>query len=313
MGMHHSQRGALIIAAVFLVVVVGLLASIMTSLFAGNLRAGTERAGVTAALALAESGLERGARELTLAPAAYTGEGPVPFGNGSFTITVSDLDAGGSPLPPGQKRVISTGAVPTVDDTLARTVDAVVTLSGILFSDSFPDIANWPTSGPSGDAFNRACTGSDITTTAATQGTVSHDPVEDGGSGDGSFTARTVAGNSGERLTGYREHALSQALGAGTSVSLDFSYAKFKGKPNPAAMMMAIDAVATDGTVYRLWSDCGTTPVNWQTAATIFWTVPAGKTVDGLRLGFDIRNGTGGGNNQQPSAVHFDELTLNRQ
>ena len=118
-----TQRGFLLITAVVLIVTVGLLAAVITFLSAGNVLSGAQHASSAKALFIAESGLEKGAREFSLS-GTYTGETNTPFGDGNFTVTTSPNDFSDNPLPSGNIRIISVGTV--TGDNAARTTEAIV-------------------------------------------------------------------------------------------------------------------------------------------------------------------------------------------
>lgn len=118
-----TQRGFLLITAMVLIVTVGLLAAVITFLSAGNVLSGAQHASSAQALFIAESGIEKGAREFGL-NSAYTGETNTPFGNGNFMVMTSPNDFSGNPLPSGNIRIISVGAV--TGDNAARTTEAIL-------------------------------------------------------------------------------------------------------------------------------------------------------------------------------------------
>lgn len=305
------QRGALLIIAVVLIVVIGFLSAVVTSLSVGQVDADQDYARSTEALYLAESGLERGIYQWLQNPSAYTGEGPTALGSGTFTVTVSTTDATGAPLPSNQRRIDSVGQVATAGGSAARSTEVIAQISGWQINEPFPDINNWLTAGPSGDNFYVGCSlnGSHITS-PYTQGTISFDSTNNApGSTGGAFRAQVVAGTSGEELAGYREHAFASPLVSGQSITLGLWYKKILGAPTPSNMMMAVDLVASDNTVYRLWSDCTVSDIAW-TSASVAWTVPAGKTIDRLRLAYDIHNGNKKKGGAAASAELFDQLVL---
>lgn len=307
------QRGALLIIAVVLIVVIGFLSAVVTSLSVGQVDADQDYARSAEALYLAESGLERGIYQWLQNPGAYSGEGPTALGSGTFTVTVSATDATGAALPSNQRRIDSAGQVATAGGTAARTAEAIVQLgNGGGFTEPFPNINNWLTAGPSGDRFYTGCSlnGSN-TRSPLTQGSVSFDSTQNApGSSGGAFRAAVIAGNRGEQFGGYRQVTLTSPLAAGDNITLNFWYEKIRGRPIPNNMMMAIDLVASDNTVYRPWSDCTVGNIAW-TSASVAWTVPAGKTIDRIRLGYYIRNANGGrSRGATASAELFDQIVL---
>ena len=313
MNLHHAQRGSLMIIAVVMIVVVGFLSSVAAFLSVSQLSASTDNNGSVEALYLADSGLERGIRQWLQNPGTYVSEGPVTLGNGTFTITVSATDATGAPLPANQRRIVSLGQVAAAAGTAERSTEAIVQLGGGGFTEPFPDINNWLTAGPSGDRFYLGCSlsGSNIRS-PYTQGSVFVDLTDNApGSTGGAFRAEGFAGSNRERLGGYRERSLSTPMAAGDNITLDFWYKKIRGSPTPSNMMMAIDLVATDGTVYRPWSDCTVGDVAW-TSLSVPWTVPAGMTIDRIRLSYYFQNANGKKKDTIGAAASelFDQIVL---
>lgn len=123
--------------------------------------------------------------------------------------------------------------------------------------------------------------------------------------------AQVVGGKSGERLAGYNEYTFGSAIPSNTPVSLDFWYQKYRGKPSADILNMAVDLVATDGALFRLWSECQPRTLSWQAATTIDWQVPAGVTIDRIRLAYDIQNQvTTAGGPKVGASVSFDEISM---
>lgn len=300
--MNHmqSQRGSLIIVVVILIVVVGLLASTITFMFVGAERASVQYVDATSALLFAESGIEKGIREISL-NSSYTGEGPTNFGAGRFTISVSTQDASGNPLPAGQRRVTSQGAIGNVNASM-RSVETIVQTSAIRFLDPFNgNIANWSVQSPNGIAFLRTCP-SGNTVTSTTQGTVSYDIDNTPGSLGGSFEAE-ITGKKHVR-TGY--HEATMTIAENTPVALEFWYKKIR-RLRPVEMMMAIDFVSTTNNVYRIWSNCTLdSTAGWVNPPPTIWTVPAGETINGIRLVYDLENPR----NATATTVRFDDVKL---
>ncbi len=305
-----AQRGSLLIVAVVMIVVMGFLGSAVAFLATSQVSSNVNQAHASKALFIAESGLERGMRQWSLSPSTYTGEGPVVFADGDFTISVSTNDASGNPLPANQRRISSSGRVATQGGNAVRVTEVIAEISAAGVSEPFNDISAWPTAGPAGDTFNRACppTVDNITAPAST-GWVTYDPTENApGSTGGAFRAEVDATVANGRLSGYREHGLPAPFAAGDNLLLDFWYRKIRDKGKTDNMMMAIDLVASDNTVYRLWSDCQIQKINW-TNTSLNWTVPAGKSINRIRLAFDVKNDNKVKKNEA-YAVLFDEVNL---
>lgn len=296
----QSQRGSLIIVVVILIVVVGLLASTITFIFVGSERASVQYVDATSALFFAESGIEKGMREISL-NSNYTGEGPTNFGAGRFTISVSTQNASGNPLPAGQRRITSQGEIGNVNASM-RSVEAIVLTSAIQFLDPFNgSIANWSVQSPNGIALLNTCPlGNTVTST--TQGTVSYDIDNAPSSLGGSFEAE-ITGKSHVR-TGY--HEATVAIAENTPVALEFWYKKIRNK-RPIQMMMAIDFVSTTSNVYRIWSNCTLdSTAGWVKPAPTNWTVPAGNPINRIRLVYDLENPR----NPTVTTVRFDDVKL---
>lgn len=296
-----SQRGSLIITLVILIAVVGLLASSISFLVIESERVTVDYVDSTSALFFAESGIQKGRRELSL-NSAYTGEGPTAFGSGSFSITVSTQDASGNPLPTNQRRVTSLGSIGSVNAVLQSVEEIVSIGTPYLFYDPFDgNIAQWPVQSPNGVAFLRTCPSAN-TSTRTTQGSVSYTTNTAPGSVGGAFQVLLFGRNN--RRTGYHEAALT-AIPAGRTVRIELWYTKYR-YILPNEMMMAVDLVSTTGNVYRVWSNCSKSSVAWTQAAPVTWVVPAGQTINRVRLAYDLEHA----NRDNLTIVRFDEIRL---
>jgi hypothetical protein len=88
-------------------------------------------------------------------------------------------------------------------------------------------------------------------------------------------------------------------------------YKKTRGHAQTQRMDMSIQLIATDGSIAAtLWSDAAIQNVNWTSAVSGVFTVPAGTTIDRIRLTFDIQNRASGGGSTSPSYVWFDDVQL---
>lgn len=121
--MPNRQCGFLLVAAVFMIVTVALLATVITFMTAGNVLSGAQHASSAKAFFIAESGREKGVREWSLNN-GYTGETNTAFADGGFTISTSSTDFSGNPLPSGNIRIISAGRV--TGGNTARTTESIV-------------------------------------------------------------------------------------------------------------------------------------------------------------------------------------------
>ena len=307
----QQQTGSLLISVIVLIVIASFLGVTIMSLYITNLKNTSELGSADYATFLADSGLDKGIRGWAQDP-TYTGEGPLTLGQGSFTITASDFDADGNALPADQKRIISTGTVDTPFGTASRTLDVIAAYSvqGLL-DESFPDISSWSGSGSTPNSFCPAGTGG--TLVQDSEGTVSHDPGNDAqGAASGSFLAQVTAGRSGERLSGYREYTFAGPIPANSKLAIDFWREKDNGNPAADIINMAFDLVATDGTLYRLWSDCATSGnMSWSAVTTIDWTVPNGVEIDRVRLAYEIQNQVKtSGSVKSGAYIAFDDITI---
>jgi hypothetical protein len=117
------QRGFLLIMAVVLIVIAALLLTVMLFLGVAGSESSAAHSQSKQALFIAESGLEKGAREFSLS-SAYAGETGTSFANGSFTITTRTTDFSGNTLPSGHIRLHSVGQV--AGGAASRTVERIV-------------------------------------------------------------------------------------------------------------------------------------------------------------------------------------------
>ncbi len=261
---YHRQRGSLMIITIVMILVLSFLGVAITFLSVTSTHNAVDELAANEVLFLAESGLERGIKQWSLAPSTYAGEGPVNFGNGSFTVTTPVI------LSATQARISSSATITTISGSVNRTIEAIANLGGPPISEPMTDLDNW------------------------------EDPVLTNNQGKywiagGVFRVRTDNKN-GDTYSGYRETdptSLIFTLSAGQSINLDLEYKK---KCNNAVNMdMAVEMVDTTGISYIVWSE--TTIFNnnsWLTAPTTTWTVPAGVTVNRLRLSFNLeKDGNG--------------------
>lgn len=258
------QRGSLMIVSIMMILVLSFLGVAITSLSITNTHNAVDTLSASESFAIAESGLERGIREWSLAPSTYTGEGPVSFGNGTFTVTVTSITA-------TQANIISTATVPTVSGSTIRTVDTIVDLGGAPTSVPTNNMADWPTE-----------------VLSKTEGTASivSDSIQ--------FTMQDI---DKARYKGYQETSTAPplfTLNSGETISFDFEYQKTwtTGTPDakePKRVDVDVELVSTTGTSYTLWSENNefNNPA-WLTAPTIAWTVPGGVTIDRVRITFDM-------------------------
>jgi Tfp pilus assembly protein PilX len=278
---YPRQRGSLMIVTIVMILVLGFLGVAITTLSVTSTHNAVDELAAGEAFILAESGLERGIKQWSLNPSTYAGEGPVSFGNGSFTIAPPTL------LSATQAHIVSSAAVASVGGSVIRTVEAVVDLGGTLFSDPMSNLTSWPTEDISPNQGNHGFAG-------------------------GGIRIRTDNTNNAA-YTGYLETGTSPALislSAGQTIQIDLEYKKrwSGGGANPASMDMALELVDTTGANYGpFWFE--NTPFSnntWLTAPTANWTVPGGVTINRIRLTFDLQRD---GNGRRPQ-VFFRNITI---
>ncbi len=279
---YQRQRGSLMIVSIVMILVLGFLSVAITSLAVTSSHSNMDELAASEAFILAESGLQRGIKQWSLAPTTYTGEGPVSFGNGSFTVAAPVV------ISASQATISSTASVPSINGSVSRSVEAIVDLGG---ANSIPtdDLADWPT-----EVLNKTDGATDIV-------------------GDG-IRFRTLDINKA-KYKGYRETSAASpliTLNSGESIDLAFEYKKvwITGTPDtdlPKKMNVDVEMVDTTGTSYVVWSENNEfNNPSWLTAATINWTVPGGVTINRIRLSFDLQRSKRG----YISEVSFKNITI---
>lgn len=279
---YRRQRGSLMIVTIVMILVLGFMGVAITSMSATSTYNAIDDMAANEAFYLAESGLQRGIREWSLAPSTYAGEGPVNFGNGNFVVAAPVL------ISATQAQINATATVPTLNGTVSRTISATVDLGG---ANSIPtdDLADWPT-----EVLDK------------TDGTT--DIVVD------SIRFKTLDIKKA-RYKGYRETSAASpliTLNAGESVNIDLQYKKtwITGTPDsnePQKMNVDLELISTTGTSYTIWSENNEfNNPNWLTAPTINWTVPGGVTINRIRLSFNLQRKKRG----YIPEVFFREITI---
>lgn len=304
--MTHSKfyRGYLLLGALLLLTVVSSLIVTSSLLFTSQTAASTDALFSLQAQYISHAGIERGILRFKQNPGTYWGEGPIIYGSGRFIIGVFTTDANGQPLT-NQYRISSTGLINNGTNSFSRNNEVIAGFAGGTFSDHFIDLSNFPNTGPNGDTFNGDCPPRiDKTTIQRLGGTVSIDNTQNApASPGGALRARVTTVNS--RLTQYLEHVLTPSYSAGQILNISFYYKKDDGTKALKDLMQALDLVASDNTIYRVWSNCSKVDIPWSFVNTAF-TVPSNKTITKLRLGFDIYNG----NKTQTLQAYFDALSI---
>lgn len=312
--MTGKQQGAAgIIAVIFLLVVVTVMLQVITNRAGTNLVDASMSNVVGQAHFLAESGIERAlwTYRKTSTSCAGNGLGEVGFeivaGTGNLvTIESFKTDTLGNPLTSGRCRLKTT--VSMTNFGVTHIMNPIVS-GNVLVDDPFLNISDWTTSGPSGDTFFTDCAETVSVTAEVNDGTVAWDAVETAtADGSGSLNVTTPTGR-GARQMGYRTYTSVKSAPAGAAMEIWLDYKKIKAGAAPTNFMMAVDLVATDGTVHRAWCDSQVASTNgWVNVTAFPWVVPAGKTINTVRLSYDILNkGTG---NPKASNLWFDNLKV---
>ncbi|MBI5450592.1 MAG: hypothetical protein HY940_04470 [Gammaproteobacteria bacterium] len=308
-----SQRGSLLLVTLALIVVVGLLGTALAAMFTDSLRTALSHRQSATALYIAEAGLEYGARGWGLAPTSYSGAGPVNYGLGTFTVTTSALDRSGAALPAGQIRLLSTASITASPANLSSTVDAIFNRGwyGSLV-EPFPNIANWGSSSSTVRRDFCPIPLSSSNTSNGSNGAVAYNASNNTGSSGGSLRVTLTSNTNGSRMAGYREATLGVPLGEYANITISLAHSRSIGSPTPRTFDYGLDLVATDGTLYRPWtSDCAINTLAWTNVAPFTWTVPAGKTINKVRLAYHLRNCSSScGGVGASSYLYFDDVSL---
>lgn len=340
----HRQTGVstvIIVVVLMLILSVGLLTALKMS---GTSVIGTALQNDSVeAVFLAESGVERASQRYINGAVACNALGPdtATFARGTATISAPvagfdpTLDFAGNPLPGNRCRIRSTGRI--TGSTVQRQIEAIVERGGGGGAYSFANaaeinppsppgaVSTWTNFGPAGGYNTAFCPGAPAVVPGPNNlpshflandvNRVLHSATEPPGPtpAPGSLHVRTVDGvngnNPGGQVAGYRENTLASTIPAGTALTVSLWFRKSRSGGNPVSNIAALDLVATDGTIYRLWCNSSTGNVAWQQTAPIAFTVPAGKTIDRVRLVFDAKNKSSGGGIGQLQ-TWFDELSI---
>lgn len=299
-----SYRGYLLLGALLLLTVVSALIVTSSLLFTSQTAASTDALFSLQAQYISHAGIERGILRFKQNPGTYWGEGPIIYGAGQLTIAVFTTDTNGQPLN-NQYRISSTGLINNGTGSFSRSHEVIAGFAAGIFNDHFIDLNNFPNTGPNGDTFNGDCPPrTDNTTVQRLGGTLTIDNTQNApASPGGALRARVTTANS--RLTQYLEHVFTPGYNAGQILNISFYYKKDDGTKALKDLMQALDLVASDNTIYRVWSNCSKSDIPWSSVNTTF-TVPINKTITKLRLGFDIYNG----NKTQTLQAYFDALSI---
>jgi hypothetical protein len=127
MEMLNNCRGASLIMAILMLVVVSVLGAMMASTFRSHTMAVADHLSATRALFVAEGGLERGIRKYREDCANYAGETNIPLGVGTFTTELYQTDFTGDVLDDSRRRIRSTGTAASA----VRAVEQVVSCTAL--------------------------------------------------------------------------------------------------------------------------------------------------------------------------------------
>jgi Tfp pilus assembly protein PilX len=111
---HHNQSGQILIIGMVLGFVLTALSVTLLGYTSVNVKGSRQSVVMNQALQLAEAGIDKAVYELNQ-DAGYTGESGTSFGDGEFTVTVTDIDS-------STKRVTSTGYIPNSSNPVATRV-----------------------------------------------------------------------------------------------------------------------------------------------------------------------------------------------
>jgi hypothetical protein len=330
----RKQRGAAaLITVLFLLIVVAFAVLVSLTMSGSDVSDSTSQHNSIQALFLAESGVERAAALITTGGAAACSATGLNAGSdyalGDGVFQVLAVPAPAYDALTGLCRLRVTGRL----HGASRTVEVDLRAGGGSVY-NFPDAASmndWATAGPATTyrttSFCPTSPGvipagtNDITAgyiLANNSTYVARDAAQPTGANAGSFyvhTADITNGNtSGGRVAGYRETTLTSPITAGTTINASFYFRKERNGGQPDWIFMAIDLAATDGTLYRLWCEGASSDIAWGAIATSVapFTVPAGKTIDRLRLVFDLKNKTSGAgtSDKRLQQVWWDQVNL---
>lgn len=249
------QRGFLLIAAVVLIVVAALVLTVIVFLSTTGSISSVRHLSSNQALFIAESGLEKGAREFSL-NSAYAGETGTSFANGSFTITTRTTDFSGNTLPSGHVRLHSVGQI--AGGAASRTIERIVGPENLL-----PLSANSDFNAPAG-----ACVPPCMPTNwdlQATSGTFV--PWDDAGGPETPATRaahadKTARGNSEAVNAGNFTFSSPIVVAVPTTMQMSFDYKVtcYVGDNCNTAQEMVLIISLSDGV--STWSSAGfATPV----------------------------------------------------
>ncbi|HBC56173.1 MAG TPA: hypothetical protein DCZ03_03335 [Gammaproteobacteria bacterium] len=205
----------------------------------------------------------------------------------------TDFD-GITALPVDQCRIRARGEIATLGVVQVAEYIAADTGGGSTQIEyQFPsDIGDFPTSGPASGGYPYRCNNTGNGSLSEVGNTTWDSGNNAPGSVGGSFRAQLWSWFfGGSRIhRGYREATLPSTIVAGSTVDLSLYFAKIMGNASRVQNHhMYLDLVATDGTNYRLWCNEQISDFGWTNATTLGWIVPAGKTIDRIRIGYYFR------------------------
>lgn len=307
MNVSQNQRGVSIIAVVATMLILSVMGVTLISLVTTGSDVSINQLQSEQAFNIANGGIEFGLHTTTRGGGSW-GEFTFsnrPLGAGSFTLTTNTSIIGNERRLALNSRAAVGGIL-----TAKRNITAVVvrgTGAATILNEPFP-VGSIPSDAAPGNGCAVSPALSWCYSYTNTQGVSQYHADNAPSSTGGSLEAETQA-VANSHFTGYRQRILSTTITQGTQVTLNHWYKKQRGHAQTQLMNTAVYLVATDNTPYQLWVHNSISNVGWTQINTPF-TVPAGKTIDRIRLSFDIQNRVSGSGSTNPSYIWFDSVSL---
>jgi hypothetical protein len=283
--------------AVVLIVIAALLLTVMLFLGVAGNESSAAHSQSKQALFIAESGLEKGAREFSL-NSAYAGETGTTFANGSFDITTSTTDFSVNTLPLGHTRLHSVGQV--AGGAASRTAETIVGPENLL-----PLSANADFNAPAG-ACSPPCKPTNWILDVEPLGAFV--PWQDAGGPETPATRAAYAdkpspGNSTATNAGNFTFSSPVIVTAPTTLQMSFDYKVVTSGPTGQEMQLTF--TLTDGTT--MWTaprfDSGNTTTYQSGSVTFTITGTGTKSITNLGFSLFLKSG-------QPKEAWLDNLAL---
>ena len=126
-GIYKNQKGQIIVIGLVFFIIIMILSGAILTYVSTYIKSSRQNVAKVQALQLAEAGIDKAAFELNQ-NSSYIGETDTVLGNGSFTVTVANVDS-------ERKRVTSVGTVPYSGSNFARsTIKATLAIDSRLIS-----------------------------------------------------------------------------------------------------------------------------------------------------------------------------------